>query len=479
MSRREMERAAVLARVKSGSISLTEATPLLGLSYRQAKRLYARYRDRGATGLRHAGAGHRSNRAHPACERAMVTALVREHYGGEVSKGANQRFGPTLTAEHLFSDHGVLVPVRTLMRWMTEDGLWSRVRKSKVTQHKRRERKEHFGELVQLDGSFHDWLEGRGGSDNPMDCVMTMVDDATGKTLLEMGKEETTWAAANVLLSWIGEYGVPRALYTDWKNVYKRPLTSAELARGETEAYTQFGRMCHKLGIKVIAASTPQAKGRVERAHGTHQDRLVKELRLKGITDHVSANAYLQGEYTRAHNARFAVAPASPVDYHVPRDSEARRHLSDDDVFCIETMRTVSNDYVVQYKTRSLQLDRQARGRVPAKSKVLVRETEDGRLRVVQKSHNGEERVLKWTDAPEVQRTPTAVSVAVPAVPVAAPISSGQPTNCKPCKPAPDHPWRKSQERWVARAERLKQSRQVRQVRQLARLRRAHVDVHP
>lgn len=153
---------------------------------------------------------------------------------------------------------------------MSGEGLWSRVRRSRPSP-KRRERRAHFGELVQLDGSFHDWFEGRGERAGRRSCVMNMVDDATGTTLLRFGEEETTWAAADILRAWIALYGVPRALYTDWKNVYKREPTSAEAIRGE-EGHTQFGRMCAKLGIEIIAAGTPQAKGRVERNNGTQQD---------------------------------------------------------------------------------------------------------------------------------------------------------------------------------------------------------------
>ena len=452
MSRREWDRSAIMARVKSGSITLVEATPLLGISYRQAKRLYARYKARGASGLVHASAGRASNRSHPLAEREMVICLVRDHYGGEKSKGALQRFGPTLTAEHLWSDHGVLVPVSTLARWMSAGGLWSRARKRKSKQHRRRERRDHFGELVQLDGSFHDWFEGRDGVRR--DCLMTMVDDATSRTLLSMVREETTWAAANVLKAWISEYGVPQALYTDWKNVYKRVPTSNEFSRGETAVFTQFGRMCEKLGIEVIPASTPQAKGRVERAHGTHQDRLVKKLRLKGIAGREAANKYFLSEYTAAHNARFSVSPANPVDYHAKRD---RRALADDDVFCLESTRTVGNDHVVQYGTRGLQLERVVRGRVPSKSKVLVRETEDGRLRVIHVSGEGRdrrERELKWTEAvPRAARTPR----------VSTSFAAGPKPDRPIHKPASEHPWRSQHKRWV----------------ELARLRRAAADVHP
>ena len=189
---------------------------------------------------------------------------------------------------------------------MLAEQLWSRQRKRK--KHcQRRERKEHFGELVQRDGSFHAWLEKRG----PRGCLMNMVDDATSQTQARMGKEETIWAATGVLRRWIEKYGVPRALYTDWKNVYIRQATSAEQLRGEVPV-TQFGRMCQKLNIRIIAASSPQAKGRVERNHGTHQDRLIKKMRRKAIATYEAANQFLENEYLPAHNRRFARARPSP-----------------------------------------------------------------------------------------------------------------------------------------------------------------------
>ena len=140
---------------------------------------------------------------------------------------------------------------------------------------------------------------------------MDMVDDATGRTQARMGKEETIWAAADVLRAWIGKYGVPRALYPDWKNVYKRKATPAEQLRGETPV-TQFGRMCQKLGIRILAASSPPAKGRVERMHGVHQDRLIKKLRRNKIDSYEAANQYLEKEYLPGHNRRFAQAAAKP-----------------------------------------------------------------------------------------------------------------------------------------------------------------------
>lgn len=281
MSKRELGRVEVLARVKSGELRLVDAAVLLRRSYRQTKRLWKRYREEGAAGLKHRSAGRRSNRAYGEKFRCKVLRLVREKYGGPVG----ERFGPTLAAEHLASEDEVEMDAETLRRWMLAEGLWSRERRRR-RHRRRRERKEHFGEMVQMDGSFHAWLEKRG----PGGCLMDLVDDATNTTLARLGEEETIWAAAGALRTWIERYGVPQALYVDWKNLYKRCATAQERLRGE-EPLTQFGRMCAKLGIELIAANSPQAKGRVERVHGTHQDRLVKKLRRPKIASHAEANA--------------------------------------------------------------------------------------------------------------------------------------------------------------------------------------------
>jgi transposase len=426
MSRKEFHRGVVLSQVESGALTLKAASLRLGLSYRQVKRVYQRFREEGSGGLVHRSVGHASNHARCVEERERVVTLVREHYGGEAERGPGQRFGPTLAGQHLWEDHGIEVPMTTLRDWMLEAGLWSRVRRSRPGP-KRRERRAHFGELVQLDGSFHDWFEGRGLRLGERSCAMNMVDDATGETLLRFGDQETTWAAADILQIWIGMYGVPRALYTDWKNVYKREPTSKEQAAGEP-GHTQFGRMCAKLGIEIIAAGTPQAKGRVERSNGTQQDRLIKKMRLLGISEDAAANAYCESTYLPQHNARYAVLPASPIDYHLPRDPALR----DEDVFCLEHTRTVGNDFVVQFRKQGLQLDRAARGRVPAGSRVLVREGRDGSLRVICIGRRGSERECCWTPAVPRATKPRA-EAAKP---------SARPTPHAQLRPSPDHPWR-------------------------------------
>ena len=206
----------------------------------------------------------------------------------------------------------------------------------------------------------------------------------------ELGEQETIWAVADALRTWIEKYGVPLALYVDWKNLYKRPATPKERMRGE-EPITQFGRMCAKLGIELIAASSPQAKGRIERIHGTHQDRLVKKLRRKQMVSREAANVYLQREYLPEHNRRFARGAAKPEDYH--RRAPCAGEL--DKVFRLESERTISEDWVVRYDNRWFQLEGAGRYYAPAQGKVLVCEGRHGRIAI---EYRG--RALGWQEIP-------------------------------------------------------------------------------
>ncbi len=379
MSQRELRRVEVLARVKSKDLKMVDAARLVGVSYRHAKRLWKRYREEGAQGLKHRSAGRTSARAKPVRFRQRVMKLVREKYG----EGEGERFGPTLAAEHLASEDGMRIDAETLRRWMLAEGLWSRRRKRKPYRQ-RRERRRHFGELVQMDGSFHDWLEERG----PDGCMMNMTDDASSEVELRLGEEETIWAAANTLQAWIEKRGVPQALYVDWKNLYKRAPTQREQLRGE-EPVTQFGRMCQKLGIEIIAAGSPQAKGRVERNHGTHQDRLIKKMRRKKIRTHEQANLYLQREYLPEHNRRFRCAAAEEEDYHRQAPSAAQLR----EVFRLESERMISNDWVVRYDNRLFQMQAQSRKWAPAQGKVVVCEWQDGTVEI---EYRG--RKLPWKE---------------------------------------------------------------------------------
>ena len=424
MSEKEMDRAGVLARVASGQLRVSNASELMRVSYRQAKRLWRRYREQGAAGLRHGNAGRRSNRAHEEKFRRKVLRLIREKYSGEVG----ERFGPTLAAEHLWSEDKLGVDAETLRRWMLAEGLWSRERKRKK-HRERRERKAHFGEMVQMDGSFHGWLEGRG----PEGCLIDLVDDATSKTLAQVGEQETIWAVADGLRAWIEQYGVPLALYVDWKNLYKRPATPKERLRGE-EPITQFGRMCAKLGIEIIAANSPQAKGRVERQHGTHQDRLVKKLRRKKIASHEAMNVYLGNEYLPEHNARFARAAAKPEDYHRPAPQAAEL----DRIFRLEHERIVGNDGVVRYGGRFYQLQG-ASASAPPRAKVLVYE---GRWGAITIEYRGRELRLVEIEAPARPKIQLAKRSAEQGRAIRAAVRH---------TPAANHPWKQAAREAAAR----------------------------
>lgn len=414
MSDRDLVRLGVIKRVVARELTSVEGGELLCLSARQVKRLAKQFRELGAKGLIHSGYGCASNHARTREERERVIELIRERYGGRAEPGPGQRFGPTLVSEHLAEDEQLHIPVSTLTDWMRSEGLWSRRRKRKP-HRRRRERKAHFGELVQLDGSFHDWLEGRG----PAGCMMTMTDDATGTMMARLGAQETFWDAVSVLRAWIAKYGVPRAIYTDWKTLYhsSRPEASIES--------TQFGRICLRLGIELIAASSPQAKGRVERSHGTNQDRLIKKLRLKNICTHEEVNEYLESIYLPAHNARFARRPRSSADFHRP----ILKSEDTIDTWCIEEKRRLSLDGVISFRSKLFSL--KLRRDMPPKAWVFVRTAADGAMEVVYQSRAGIEHALSWEEHIPAERAEGRVAN-----------HSGRAPWKESSRPRANHPWR-------------------------------------
>lgn len=414
MSKKEVRRSGVLSRVTADEITQVEASEILGLSYRHLKRLYRRYCALGMKGLVHGNAGRGGNRGKSRKFRERVLKLVKKHYGGD----PGERFGPTLAAEHLAEDHNVVVDAETLRRWMLAEGLWTRERKRKAYRQ-RRLRRGHFGELVQMDGSFEDWLEERG----PRGCLIHMVDDATSTSLATFADEETTWGVAETLRSWVEKYGIPRALYVDWKTVYHHVPTVRQKEEGIVPV-SQFGRMCAKLGIELIGANSPQAKGRVERGHGTHQDRLIKKMRLKGITTYEEANCFLRDRYLPQHNAKYAVEAREQADYH----ERLRPGFDLKQVFCLEEERKVSNDWVIQYGNRWLQIEiEQQKVAVQAGNTAVVREQRDGSLTLWLK-----EKELRWH---ELSQRPKRIAPKPKRRIVSRP------------KPAADHPWKKSLDR--------------------------------
>jgi hypothetical protein len=378
MSVRELKRHEVMGRVSRKEIGLEDAATLMEVSYRQAKRIWKRYREEGAPGLVHRSAGRPSSRSKPKKLRARALALIREKYSGKIG----ERFGPTLAAEHLSSDDGLRCIRKRYGAGCSKQayGAVSASTKRTVSDGNGRSTSE---KLVQFDGSQHAWFEERGAK-----CfLMNMVDAATSRTEALFSEAETIWAAVTVLRKWVSKYGIPKALYTDWKNVYVQEPTPKQQLRGEVPV-TQFGRMCAKLGIRIIAASSPQAKGRVERNHGTHQDRLIKKMRLKQIASKDDGNHFLPG-YLADHNRRFVSAPQAPEDFH----TAAPKGLDLDEIFRLEEARTISNDWVVSYHARLFQIRRNSRQHAPARSKVTVCEWQDGRIEIYYR-----EQRMEWDE---------------------------------------------------------------------------------
>jgi transposase len=363
MSRKERETLVVMERVKAKEMKLVEAAEVLGISYRQCRRRHRRYEEEGAAGLLHGLRGRSSNRGLSEEVRAAIAGLYRDKYDD---------FGPVLFTEKLLSAHEIRVDHETVRRVLIKEGLWRVTRKRKKAHRGWRERRAHFGEMIQMDGSHHHWFEERGESG----CLMVMIDDATGERMSLMAREETTDAAMRLLWMWIERYGVPQSLYTDKKNVFVPCEKDEEKARLEgREALTQFGRACSRLGIRIIRAHSPQAKGRVERSNAVYQDRFVKELRLEGISSIEEANDLLAGGFDRDLNNGFAIEPREKADYHraaSPYDLQT--------VFCIEQERTLSVNWTISFENRVYRIGNGLNNYSPASRKVQVRRYLDGKL---------------------------------------------------------------------------------------------------
>ena len=376
MSRKERERITIMAGVKGNELTQVQAAELMGLGYRQAKRVWRRYQDEGDAGLVHRLRGKAGLRRKPPALRAQVLARYAEERYAD--------FGPTLMAEELAKE-GLVVDHDTVRRWLLAEGKRT-VRRRRQAHRQWRERKPCFGAMVQLDGSHHDWFEGRRAK-----CVlMVMVDDATNRLRARFFEEETTRASYDVLEGWVRHHGLPGSLYVDRDSIYRceGQASVADQLAGKAPQ-TQFGRAMAQLGVELILAHSPQAKGRVERMNGVLQDRLVKALRLAGINDLERANRFLEEEYLREFHQRFARVAASPLDVHrsVPRNL--------DEVLSWEEERVVQRDWTAACEGKWYQLDRQHEALSLVSRTVVVRTLRDGR---VQLAYRGQK--LKWRELP-------------------------------------------------------------------------------
>jgi hypothetical protein len=416
MSARERQRLDALSRVKRRELTVVEAAEFMGVSVRQARRLWKRFVSQGDGGLIHRLRGRVSNRRLSEKLRDKIVLRYQERY---------HDFGPTLACEKL-AEEGLALSPNTLAAILKERHLWQRRRKA-GRHRQRRERKKHFGRMIQQDGSPHDWFETQGPVAS-WPVLMVMVDDATSTTYARFYKAETTESALDVFGRWAAVHGVPRSLYVDRHSIYQ----GQETLLGVREP-TQFGRAMKALEVELILARSPQAKGRVERKHRVFQDRLVKELRLRGIRDIEQANVLLEQVMLPEVNRRYAVKPGRSADLH----RKAPERI--EEILCVREDRMVGNDWCVRWKNRWLQIPESAGSAGLAGRKVTVLELSGGKLLVKRGTMPLAFKELARRPKPrppQAQRVPR--------------------INNRRWKPGPDHPYNRA-----ARATNFSRSRNV------------------
>lgn len=400
MSVKELRRVHVIRQAMEKKMTQVKAGALVGLTARHVRRLIQRVRREGDRGLAHRGRGKPSNRRIAERLKAKVLRLYEQRYGD---------FGPTLAAEKLAERHGITISEETLRLWLKARGIDHFTRRKRP--HRAwRERKAHVGELVQLDGSHHDWLEGRG----PRGVLMAYIDDASSRVFARFYEYEGTIPAMDSFTRYVTQHGIPLAVYADKHTTYRSPAepTIAEQLAG-VEPTSQFGRALGELGVELIPAHSPQAKGRIERLFGTFQDRLIKELRLAGVATLDEANRFLEA-YLPIYNRRFAVQPAQVADLHQPRPAGCDL----DRILCLKTTRCLRKDFTIAHQGHLYQIHDNVRA-----THVLVEDCVDGTMQI---THHGRplgfhaiaSRPLKAAEVKKVHLPRRSVT------------------------PRPDHPWR-------------------------------------
>ena len=406
MSKTEITRLEILQRLRDKRLRQKEASRILGISERQVKRLFRAYKALGAGGLVSRRRGRPSNNQLDPWTVQKVVDLIYAHY---------QDFGPTLAHEKLTEVHGLKLSDESVRRLMITEGLWKPKRAKKPPVHQMRERRACFGELVQIDGSDHDWFEGRA----PRCTLLVYIDDATGQLgELWFVPEETTFAYFEASRHYFERYGKPVAFYSDKHGIFRvnqpRPL-------GTTSGLTQFGRAMQELDVQIICANTPQAKGRIERANQTLQDRLVKELRLRGISDIDSANAFLP-EFCQDYNRRFAVVPRSNHDAHRPLLKSENLEV----ILTHQKSGTLSKNLTVQFNKVIYQIQSNRPGYALRNVLVTLCENSKGEVTILYKNKPLAYAIFqKSPRQAEVVDTKTLDRQIKP-----------------PMSPAPNHPWR-------------------------------------
>jgi hypothetical protein len=399
MSHKDLKRLHIIHKILDKSLTQIQASDILGLCDRQIRRIVTRVKDKGDEAIIHRMCGKPSHNATSQKIKDKVLNLCQTKYQG---------FGPTLASEKLLENHKIKLSDETLRGWFGQEGISYKTQKARP--HRQwRERKPCFGQMLQMDGSHHDWLEGRG----PILVLMAYIDDATGNVFARFYDYEGTFPAMDSFNRYIKKYGIPESVYLDKHTTYKSPREATlEEELKDLKPKSQFERALGELGVSVIHANSPQAKGRIERLFKTFQDRLVKEMRLKDIKTKKDANEYL-ARYLPSYNRRFQVEAKEKVDLHRSvKGMDLKR------ILCLKETRTLKNDFTVAYKSKLYQI----KSTVPAKT-LKIEERLNGGIKI---SHNGS--ILKHKEIKEHKRIP---------IPLA-------PRQYKSSKPKEHHPWKQT-----------------------------------
>ena len=342
MSKRELERKSLLDGYLYKKLTLQEAAERMRVGYRQAKRLLKKYKEHQDSGLIHGNRGKTSPNAYDEKFKEDILNLYQTKY---------LEFGPTFAAEKMHEDDERVIHPETLRLWLKEKGLWIKQRKRKL-HRQRRKRRESFGDLLQIDGSIHQWFT----DSDEYSCLLNIVDDATGITLALLDKGETTYILLTTFMKWIERYGIPKSVYVDLKSVYVGAKHLKEKYDDDLlikEGFSVFEQVCRELNIEIIKAYSAQAKGRVERKHAIFQDRLVKDLKLYGIKTQQQANNYLETKFLNHINRKFAKEVSTVKDFH--RDPNCYGDLQQ--IFCWRYKRQLRNDWTIHFSRNYFQIE--------------------------------------------------------------------------------------------------------------------------
>lgn len=416
LTQKEQVKFTVISQVLEGEITNGKAAVILGISPRQIKRLKKKVREEGERGVIHRSKGETSNhRIDPSLKQKALNHIRKEY----------KDFRPLFASEKLEEQHGIKLNPQTTRRWMIEEGLWRQRKQKKVIYRSWRPRKEYFGELQQFDGSYHYWLEDRycENDGTPIElCLLAAIDDAKGEiTKTDISRNEGVIAVFTFWRSYVLTHGKPLSIYLDKFSTYK---LNHKGAVDNSELMTQFGRAMQNLGVELITANSPQAKGRVERLFQTLQDRLVKELRLAKISTPENAQEFLDTVFIPAFNRKFSVTPTKEENAHRPLLETERQQM--DRIFSIQSQRKVNNDFTIQFKNHWYQLAELQPTTIRPGEAITIEQWLDGTIHLNKKGHYLSYILLP--NRPEKAKTNPL-------------IITTHPLNWKPPQ---NHPWRKS-----------------------------------